>query len=85
MPRPTRIRIRNHSVDGKPYELTVEDYLARIVLHESDHLDGVLYTDHVPIPERLVRQDHRAQADAALGALYGDPDAARDLSDLPLA
>ena len=30
---------------GKPKRLTAEDMLARILQHEIDHLDGILFTD----------------------------------------
>lgn len=34
-------------VDGQPYELRAEGWLARILQHEFDHLDGVLYADRL--------------------------------------
>ncbi len=45
--RPAAIRVRNHTVAGEPYELEAEGYLARVIQHEMDHLDGVLYTDRL--------------------------------------
>ena len=30
---------------GRPIEFTAEDFFARAVCHELDHLDGVLYID----------------------------------------
>jgi len=39
--------------DGRPCRLSDEGLLARIVLHEIDHLDGVLYIDRVGIWQRL--------------------------------
>jgi peptide deformylase len=32
---------------GKPLNFVAEDFHARVVLHESDHLDGVVYLDRV--------------------------------------
>ncbi len=32
---------------GKPLEFVAEDFHARVVLHESDHLDGTVYLDRV--------------------------------------
>ena len=32
---------------GKPVTYVAEDFHARVVLHESDHLDGVVYLDRV--------------------------------------
>ena len=34
-------------VHGKPLDFVAEDFHARVVLHESDHLDGVVYLDRV--------------------------------------
>ncbi|MFW6175739.1 MAG: peptide deformylase, partial [Acidobacteriota bacterium] len=45
--RATRIRVRAHDVRGEPFELEAEDWLARAVLHEIDHLDGVLFVDRL--------------------------------------
>jgi peptide deformylase len=45
--RPTRIRIQAMDVDGKPLEIDAEDWLARAFCHEIDHLNGVLFTDHL--------------------------------------
>ncbi|GEM_PF-17443 len=45
--RPTAIRVRALDAQGSQVDLELRGYLARIVLHESDHLDGVLYTDRV--------------------------------------
>ncbi len=35
-------------IDGKPFEVHAEGWLARIFQHEYDHLDGVLYLDRLP-------------------------------------
>lgn len=43
LPRHTRIRYRATGLDGEVFERTVEGYHARVVQHECDHLDGILY------------------------------------------
>ena len=45
--RHVAIKVRNHTVEGEPVELEFEGYQARIVQHEMDHLDGVLFTDRM--------------------------------------
>lgn len=45
--RPLSITLRVQDVEGRPYELSVEAYLARAICHEVDHLDGILFTDHL--------------------------------------
>ena len=47
VPRPRKIRVRALSEAGKPVDFVAEDFHARVVLHESDHLDGVVYLDRV--------------------------------------
>ena len=38
--------------DGKPYRLDVSGYKARAVQHEVDHLDGILFLDHLSAVKR---------------------------------
>ena len=46
-----RIRYRAVTPEGEAIDRTVEGFHARVVQHECDHLDGILY------PERMT--DHR--------------------------
>jgi peptide deformylase len=43
VPRFARIRYRGVAPDGAPIDRSVEGFHARVVQHECDHLDGVLY------------------------------------------
>jgi peptide deformylase len=45
--RPLKITVRAQDLAGNPFELQAEDYQARAICHEVDHLDGVLFTDHL--------------------------------------
>jgi peptide deformylase len=45
--RPTAIRVRVMDLAGQPFELIAEGWLARAICHEVDHLDGILFTDHL--------------------------------------
>ncbi|HVF58202.1 MAG TPA: peptide deformylase [Thermoanaerobaculia bacterium] len=62
--RPARVRVRAQDVDGTPFELVAEGWLARAVCHEVDHLDGVLFTDRLRglRRERAKRQLRRLAA-----------------------
>lgn len=42
-----RIKIKAQERDGTWYELEAEGYEARAILHEMDHLDGVLFTSKI--------------------------------------
>ncbi|MCL2111444.1 MAG: peptide deformylase [Clostridiales bacterium] len=43
--RPARVKVRALDIDGKPFEIEGEGMLAKALLHEIDHLNGILYTD----------------------------------------
>jgi peptide deformylase len=43
VPRYTRLRYTGVDAAGRPIDRTVDDFHARVVQHEVDHLDGILY------------------------------------------
>jgi len=43
--RPARVKVRAMDLDGRYFEVEGEGMLAKALLHEMDHLNGVLYTD----------------------------------------
>ena len=43
VPRYRSLRYRGHDVEGQPIDRTVHGFHARVVQHEVDHLDGILY------------------------------------------
>ncbi|OES43661.1 peptide deformylase [Domibacillus iocasae] len=45
--RPNQIKIKAQNVKGQFYTFEAEGFLARAILHEMDHLDGVLFTSKV--------------------------------------
>lgn len=45
--RPFFVRIEAQERDGSLYELEAEDYEARAILHEIDHLDGILFDSKI--------------------------------------
>jgi len=45
--RPDRIRARWRDVEGKSYEEEIDGLLAVCLQHEMDHLNGVLFIDHL--------------------------------------
>jgi peptide deformylase len=51
--RPDRIRARWLGLDGKMHEEEIEGLLATCLQHEMDHLEGVLFIDHL---SRLKRE-----------------------------
>ena len=45
--RPTRIRVTYQDEQFAEHDEWVDGYLARVMQHEFDHLDGKVYTDHI--------------------------------------
>ncbi len=48
VPRWTKIRYRGVGLEGEVIDRTVEGFHARVVQHECDHLDGILYPQRMP-------------------------------------
>jgi peptide deformylase len=46
--RATQVTVRGVDKTGKPIEVSGSGYFARCLLHETDHLKGVLYIDYLP-------------------------------------
>ncbi|WP_137046580.1 peptide deformylase [Pseudolabrys sp. FHR47] len=45
--RPAKVRVKFFDADGKPQELEADGLLATCLQHEIDHLNGVLFIDHI--------------------------------------
>jgi peptide deformylase len=53
VPRLIDITVRALDRDGRPFELRLRDFPARVVQHETDHLDGVLFLDRMTSMQSL--------------------------------
>lgn len=47
VPRATKVKIKAQLEDGTEVRIKATDELARTLLHEIDHLDGILFIDHI--------------------------------------
>ena len=47
VPRPAKARIKAKLIDGTEVRIKSTDGLTRTLLHEIDHLDGILFIDHI--------------------------------------
>ena len=45
--RPEKVRVKYLDENGQPQEMEADGLLATCVQHEIDHLDGVLFVDHL--------------------------------------
>ena len=50
--RPQKIHIRYQNIKGEFIEEDLEDFRARMFMHENDHLNGVLHIDRMDPKER---------------------------------
>ncbi len=59
--RPLQVKVQAWSDRGRPFSVDADDLLARVVQHEIDHLNGILFIDRIDPKkrERLVRQYQR--------------------------
>ena len=46
--RPQEVKVQAWDEKGKPFTLDADGLLARVILHEIDHLNGTLFIDRVP-------------------------------------
>lgn len=72
VPRARRIKVRGRTVDGDALSLTADGFHARVIQHEFDHLNGVVFLDRMTSPQSLAFEEEWER--------YGvtDPEAAGD-------
>lgn len=47
VPRYSRIRLKALDTEGNEFRVTAEGFLARVLQHEIDHTNGVVFIDHI--------------------------------------
>ena len=47
VPRHTKVRIKAQGLDGKEFRVTLNGFLARVLQHEIDHTNGIVFVDHI--------------------------------------
>lgn len=50
--RPSKVIISAQDMNGNPFTLKASGLMARVIQHEYDHLDGVLFIDHLSDEEK---------------------------------
>ena len=50
--RPVYITVQAQDVEGKPFTIKADGLLARVIQHENDHLQGVLFIDRLTEEKR---------------------------------
>jgi peptide deformylase len=63
------VRVNALDRHGVKFGMRFQGWLARIFQHEVDHLDGILFTDHIEDPEKIwpvaVGEEEKAEIEAA--------------------
>jgi peptide deformylase len=50
--RPRALRVQAWNERGRPFTMEADGILARVILHEYDHLEGLLFIDRLPSQKR---------------------------------
>ena len=70
--RPKSIRIQAWNEKGRPFTMEASGILARVILHEYDHLEGILFIDRIPedkknrILAKIAKSSEKANKKAAV-------------------
>ncbi len=85
--RPKHIRLHAYNLRGQEIRLELDDFLGRVVQHETDHLDGILFPDRMAPEARaefqheLLDLENTFQEQRQRGEIPDDAQIARELSD----
>jgi peptide deformylase len=47
VPRYVAVRLSYHDREGRPQSVIAKDFFARVIQHETDHLNGIVYLDRM--------------------------------------
>ena len=66
--RAARVVVKGQDARGKPLRIAADGWFARVLQHEIDHLDGILFLDHLEHPRdlRAVRRDRATPDDTTV-------------------
>ncbi len=66
--RPAQVTVQARDREGNPFEIVAEGLLATAIQHEIDHLDGIVFIDHISRLKRNLierRMKKKAQEDVS--------------------
>jgi peptide deformylase len=75
VPRHLRVRYRGVDLDGNPIDREVAGFHARVVQHECDHLDGILYPQRITDHRLLVFTEELQRYPIDVAAILAESDA----------
>ena len=47
VPRYPKVHVKAMDIDGKPFKLIADGFLARVLQHEIDHTNGIVFIEHI--------------------------------------
>jgi peptide deformylase len=53
VPRHRRIKVKARDIEGEPVSVTADGFHARVIQHEHDHLDGIVFLDRMTSVQSL--------------------------------
>jgi peptide deformylase len=65
--RSVSVTVKGRDRQGKAIRIKATDLMAQALEHELDHLDGILYIDHIESPDMLHKVEPQAQGE--IGAI----------------
>lgn len=69
--RPVAVTVKGLDRSGKKVRIKAEGFLARVLQHEIDHLDGILFIDHITEPGKLWRIEPKEAEEQAPAVTMG--------------
>jgi peptide deformylase len=57
VPRHRCLKVKARTVEGETVSLTTDDFHARVIQHEYDHLDGIVFLDRMTSPQSLAYEE----------------------------
>jgi peptide deformylase len=74
--RPLRVEVAHQDLHGDDHTVQLEGFLARVFLHEMDHLNGILFIDHLAEHDRkaamkAMREQRLAEESERSGPVAG--------------
>lgn len=70
--RSTEIGVRFQDLDGQSHDLVVRGFAARVIQHEVDHLNGVLFIDRMSVAKRFAIKGKLAKLKKEWGVGSGE-------------
>jgi len=65
VPRYSKVKVKAQDADGRPVRINAEGFLARVLQHEIDHTNGIVFVDHIKDkPEAFYRLTRSGKLEA---------------------